>query len=303
MFAARNAFLTAAAATAPDTGTARASIVLPNPGRVVYPILPVLRQAMQGGKTPQRLSAADDPTKGAMTSIVLPNPTSLVYPVLGALRQPRTGQGVLVAASPVTPVATGAGTQVNGSPMTWTDTIPANADYAVLWVINRTSVASPTIAATIGGAGATLVSTLFNPASSGFFDNLLCYVLQRPPTGPSQTISFTTTNLLGVGGTIEYYRNVTSIGSAITAAAANSSATMSTPSSPNCMYSQAFSFIASALSQGFSAYNQTQRASQVAFTNIEPMIVGDAVGNGATLTFSATAGTATGWCGTLLPLL
>ena len=50
---------------------------MPNPGRVVYPVLPVLRQAMQGGKTPQRLSAADDPTKGAMTSIILPNASSL----------------------------------------------------------------------------------------------------------------------------------------------------------------------------------------------------------------------------------
>jgi hypothetical protein len=99
-----------------------------------------------------------------------------------------------------------------------------------------------------------------------------------------------------------YYRNVTSVGTPITATAANSSATMSTATSPNFMYAQSFTYEANSIGQGLSAYNQTQRSTQTTLTQILPLLIGDAAGNGATQTFSATCATSSGWGGIILPL-
>jgi hypothetical protein len=107
---------------------------------------------------------------------------------------------------------------------------------------------------------------------------------------------------MGVSANIVYYSNVTSVGTAVTALAVNSSATIGTPSVPKSVYTQCFSFIASGLGQGFSAYNQTQRSAQTAATNCEPLLIGDAAGTGATVTFSATCATTSGWGGIILPL-
>lgn len=297
MFAARNLLLTPSV-PAVAAGAAKTSIVLPNPGRVVYPLLPVLRQAMQGGKTPQRLSAADDPTKGAMNAIILPNAGSLVYPVLGALRHPRQGALALSSTS-VAYLAAGAGVAAFASSASFTDTIPSGTNCSLIWAeIGNTS----SFSASIGGVNATLVGNV--QVDNTFGPTIFCFSLRNPPTG-SQTVSVTQ----GGGNVLVietvHYANVSSIGTPVTIGLQTGQPSMSVSSTnPNGMYANGFTYNGAATGNTFSAYNQTQRyvLAEVSGTNT-PIIVGDAVGSGGTLIFSATRSDTTHqWGGLIVPL-
>lgn len=236
---------------------------------------------------------------------VLPRPaTSLV----GAQTQAGTVSSMLpkpiaavAGAKTVNFAAVGAGTAGSGTSISFTDTIPAGVGGTLVWVSHSSTVANPTVSAQIGSTSATLVSTIQAGTQSGNPSYLSCFAVLNPPTG-SQTVSFSTSsgNCIMAIDTV-HYAGVTSIGTPITMALQSGQPSMSVSSTnANYMYANAFSYTRSATGQTFSAYNQTQRWLNAAE---EPIVAGDAPGNGGTLTFSATrSNTTNNWGGIIVPL-
>jgi hypothetical protein len=263
---------------------AKTAIFLPNPGQVAYPILPVLRQAMQGGKTPQRRDATDDPTKGARTSIILPNAGSLVYPVLGVLRQPHQGAKVYSRAS-VTYDATGnASATVTAS---WTHAINGNAI-----VVFATTWNTATLTATVGGISA---PSLGFAGPFNTYGLLYAFAMMNPPTG-AQTVAFAG----GAGnfacGCSISYQNVSGFGTPQFTVVTGTPATASISATAGQMLAQAFADNNAV----YGSYNQTQRVNfpEVNSVNIG-LVVGDAP-SAPTVNFSAANSDTTGQSGSVV---
>jgi hypothetical protein len=280
-----------------------------------------LAVSLTGGQTfAATLAAALNPTNASLTGAMLPKGT-----ISGLLGQPAAlmsaGQrGPLAAslgkmsaalsgtASP-TWLATGTGSGQVTSPTTsisWSDTIPAGTAVAVLWIADY-AIGNTGMVATIGGTSATLTTSYpWGTDGAGGTYYIHCYTLLSPPTGSGKTIHFAngdTLNTVAPGGGIVYYNNVTSVGTPVTTNSAAAIASMSaTSTSSNQMYVECFSYVSSTVGTTFSAYNQTQR--YVAATDYNnPLLIGDSVGNGSTLTFSAhRTDTTFGWGGVIVPL-
>ncbi|HEY1411005.1 MAG TPA: hypothetical protein VGF36_02630, partial [Rhodopila sp.] len=145
--------------------------------------------------------------------------------------------------------------------------------------------------------------------SIGYFANLYCFTMLNPPTG-TQSFVATRANCYALSCATAYYSGVTSLGTPITNNSVGT-ATVSlaaTSTSTTTLYANAFTFLPTAAGDAFTAYNQTQRSPTTLATSpdggYDPLVFGDAIGNGATLTFSVhqsgTNGTAGG---IILPLV
>ena len=203
----------------------------------------------------------------------------------------------------------GNGGTYSNTPLTWVDTIPANTTYAVVWVSHFPASSSPGTAVTIGGAACSHApnSPFVYYNAGGWYYTIECFVLAAPPTGASKTVSVTkTSGGSGFNAEAIYYQSVDSVGTLIASNGdATTQPTMTVPySSPSKIYSQCFTYHATGSSQTFSDYNQSQRYLAQSGYFIDPLIVGDAYGNGGNLTFSATrSNTSYKWGGAVLPLI
>lgn len=200
--------------------------------------------------------------------------------------------------------ATGAGAASGTSPVSFTDTIPTDANCTLIWVSCGSSIASPTMAATLGGSAVTLVQSLNadNTGTQHLFLN--CYAVLRPPSG-SQAIAFTTTGSQNLVVNTVHYRNVSAIGTPVTLGVQAGQPSISVSSAPNYMYANGFTYIGTATGNTFTGYNQNQRYIKALLSTVNhPIVIGDAPGTGGSLTFSATrSNTTNNWGGVIVPLI
>lgn len=191
--------------------------------------------------------------------------------------------------------------------VSWVDTIPTATNFAVVWLSNMSTLTSPSVTVTIGGVSASQVSgsPYYFTFDGSYYYHVQCFVLANPPTGASKTVAVAKTAEGGnVSASAVYYSNVTGYGSVTTASGVsptNASLTVSGTDGRK-LYTQAFSYRTTG-SNSFSAYNQTQRFLATAANFTEPIIIGDAAGNGGSLSFTATRSETTyDWGGMALPL-
>jgi len=203
--------------------------------------------------------------------------------------------------------SSGVGGTASSTPLSWVDTIPSGTTYAVVWVSHFPSSSSPGTAVTIGGSSCTQApgSPFVYQTDGGYYYTLECFVLANPPIGASKTVSVTkTSGGSGFNAEAVYYQSVDSVGTMIpTNGDPTTHPSISVANSSTAIiYSNAFTYRSTG-SHTFSAYNQNQRYLATAGSYVEPLIVGDAYGNGGNLTFSATrSDTSYKWGGAVLPL-
>lgn len=191
----------------------------------------------------------------------------------------------------------------DASPLTWTETIPANAALVIVWVGDN-AANEANVGATIGGTPMVLSQENQIPAGGTGASFLRCFTMLSPPAG-TQTFRVTNDNSIGLIAATAYYRNVGSLGNTLTAHSMSESVTSSSPST---LYAQMFTYSMSGTGDTISGYNQTQRSPSSMLTGsgttYSPMVFGDALGNGGTLTFSASRSDTTYSAGSIiLPLL
>ena len=210
----------------------------------------------------------------------------------------------LETVSPPTWVGTGPGKSQGTSPLTYTDTIPVGTTYTLLFgQLLCASATLPTVSATIGGVTATLVDSAYISSNSGNYLYGVCLALANPPTG-SQTVSFTSNSILACAVNTVHYSGVGSLGPVSKIGQQAGQPSFSVGTDAKYGYAQAFLYAVAAAGNGFSSYNQNQRWTISAVLNVNgPLLIGDATGNGGTLTFSATRdNTTNGWGAIVVPL-
>lgn len=203
--------------------------------------------------------------------------------------------------------SSGIGGTYSGTPLTWVDTVPAGTTYAVVWISHFPGTATPGTAVTIGGTACAPVpgSPFVYQLDGGYHYSLECFALQDPPIGASKTVSVSkSSGGTGFNASALYYQNVDSVGTLVpTLGDPTTHPTISIlHSAPTTIYSNAFTY-RTAGSNSFTGYNQNQRYLGSSGSWVQPLVVGDAYGNGSTLTFSATrTDTSYKWGGAVLPM-
>lgn len=297
------------------TGTATAltsifgaprSIVLPNQGNRVYPILNTIRTAFQGGKTPTRPYADEhgDPTLGAKSKIILPNEGNRAYPLLHGFRlsasvNNRYSDVVLFDA--VGSAGTGP-----GSSWSWTHSVGSNASVLIVYLhfAYATSIGARTVK--IGTTSLTNVVSLLTANNvSGDYTYVEAWALTAPPIGASQTmtVSVASGSALGFAANSVSYQNVSQLGTPITNQAESTSLSSgSVTAQAYQMISQMFGYGLLAISS-LSAYSQTSRYSANSVSGQHgAVIIGDAPG-GSPVNFTATGSNTDYWGSIAIPLL
>lgn len=210
----------------------------------------------------------------------------------------------LETVSPPTWVGTGPGKAQGTSPLTFTDSIPVGTTYTLLFgQLLCASATLPTITTTIGGQSATLVDSVYASPTGGNYLYGFCFALANPPTG-SQTVTFTSNSILVCAVNTVHYSGVGSLGPVSKIGQQAGQPSFSVGTDAKYGYAQAFLYAAAAAGNGFSSYNQNQRWTISTVLNVNgPLLIGDATGNGGTLTFSATRdNTTNGWGAIVVPL-
>lgn len=222
---------------------------------------------------------------------------------------PARWAGVAVELMPSVPtyskptwVGTGGGVGHVGSTSSWTDTVPADANLAVLWVTSLPTTLSKRASATLGGTA--MVEVTGSPWQFELSGNQLqCFVLQNPATGPGKTVQVTWTGEYNINANMVYYGGVTSVGTASPAKGlASTNPSMTVASQTNHLYAQAFCYKPFAAGN-MAAYSANLRATWPNVSYDSPLAIGDAMGTGGTLAFTATrSDTAYMWAGAALDL-
>ena len=182
--------------------------------------------------------------------------------------------------------------------VSYTETVPANANCAVLIM---SALGSTAITASLGGSSMTAITPISVDAI-GY--TLQAFYLMNPSTGANKTLSITNTNPNYVQTSMIYYGGVTSVGSVTSLANQTAAAAaISVSSTLNHMYVNGLAFRPNAADNRFITYDQTLRYVGRNDANDVPILTGDAVGTGSTLTFNATRNnTASQWGGFILDL-
>lgn len=196
-------------------------------------------------------------------------------------------------------VGTGGGAYAKTNPgYSWIETVPADANLALLWVSEQPSDQGNTCTVTLGGTS--MVEVTGSPWTYDFtsgFMRLRCFALLNPSTGPNKTIAITSNVSNNFHAHIVYYGGVTSIGPAVfTRDTSGATVSTSVPNTAlNHLYAQAFAYRPADTSSTYSNYSGNQRAlhTNASPSYTQPILVGDQYGNGATLAISATRSNAT----------
>jgi hypothetical protein len=178
------------------------------------------------------------------------------------------------------------------SPVSWTETVPASANLAIVWFLDVVATVTPTPTATLGGTSMTLTQNFNMGTFSGsFVMYTYCFTMFNPPAGSKAfVVTEASTSGLGWGGTA-YYANVGTLGSITTITQSNASPILMnvTSTKQNILYAAAMGYGAVASGDSLNTFNQTQRCAAGCLTasaNSSPFVFGDAPGNGGTLNFS-----------------
>ena len=184
----------------------------------------------------------------------------------------------------------GAGATGSGSPVSFSDTVPAGTTCTLIWVAHYNSSGSPTITGSVGAKSAALIETTTCAANNN--SRISCLAVMNPSTG-TQTVSVTNSNPSGMVITTCHYSNVTAVGAwAENANQSPAACTVSaTSTDPRFAYCAGYSYGATGSTATFSGdFSGTQRfviAGGAAATN-PPMLVGDSYGNYGTLAETVT---------------
>jgi hypothetical protein len=130
--------------------------------------------------------------------------------------------------------------------------------------------------------------------------HLCCFVLQEPPTG-SQVITFNTTATY-VAVNVIYYKGVQAVGTLQSATGNSTSAAMNVvSSSQTTLYSVGATSLDTTM--GTSTTGFTQRAAIQFHGGVNyPILMGDGLGNGGTLSLSCSLSASAAWTIAALPL-
>ena len=187
----------------------------------------------------------------------------------------------------------------------WVETVPADANLALLWVSEMPSDQANNCTATLGGTN--MVEVTGSPwtmeIDSGYYMRTRCFALQNPTTGGNQTVSITNNVSNSFHAATVYYGGVGAIGpaDAYTRGAGGTTPTLAIPdTASNHLYALGFGYRGQDISSTFTAFSagSTMRAvhNNDSGGYTVPMGVGDAYGNGGTLTVTATRANSTyGW--------
>ncbi len=240
------------------------------------------------------LAAGDDyGNGGSLTISATRNGTTYPWQVAAVDLSP----AALPTYSTPTWVGTGVGYPHFTGNASWTETVPANANCAILIL---GVLGSTAITVTLNGTSMTAITPV--GVNAGAY-TLQAFRLLSPSTGASKTLSITNTNGNYVQASMIYYGGVTSVSTATSLANQTTSApSISTSSTTNHMYVNAFAHQASAVERWLT-YDQTLRWPGRYESSDLPIITGDAAGTGSTLAFNATHnGTTNQWGGIILDL-
>lgn len=187
----------------------------------------------------------------------------------------------------------------------WVETVPADANLALLWVSDMPSDQNNNCTATLGGTN--MVEVTGSPwtmeIDSGYYQRIRCFALQNPTTGGNQTVSITNNVSNSFHAATVYYGGVSAIGpaGAYTRGAGGTTPTLAIPdTASNHLYALGFGYRGQDNSSTFTAFSSgsTMRAvhNNDSGGYTVPMGVGDAYGNDGTLTVTATRYNSTyGW--------
>lgn len=187
----------------------------------------------------------------------------------------------------------------------WVETVPADANLALLWVSDMPSDQANNCTATLGGTS--MVEVTGSPwtfeIASGYYMRTRCFALQNPTTGPGKTVAITNNVSNSFHAATVYYGGVTAIGpaGAYARGAGGTTPTLAIPdTASNHLYALGFGYRGQDNSSTFTAFSAG--ASMRAVHNNDgggytvPIGVGDAYGNDGTLTVTATRYNSTyGW--------
>ncbi len=280
---------------------AKRSILLPNSGNYVYPILLPLRQAMAGGKILTRPHADEygDPGVGALTRIYIPNQANRTYPIL---RPFKLGNPILSTSSiPVVFDSSGAGT--TGATNNWSENHTISGNGVVLGIHGVCGISTvPVFTAKVGGSGGTpmvQLGTTFQYSTASAWYYLALFGLQTPPTG-LQAIAVTSTQTLQLAMDSISFSGVIGFGSAVTASGSSTSMSQTASAAPTQQIFQMFG--SNSAGTPNSGYNQTSVYNQSPGANNYPTTIGYAPGASG-VTFSASNSGITAWGGIAVPIL
>lgn len=187
----------------------------------------------------------------------------------------------------------------------WIETVPADANLALLWVSEMPSDQANNCTVTLGGTS--MVEVTGSPwtfeIGSGTYQRTRCFALQNPTTGGNQTVSITDNVSNYFHAHTVYYGGVTAIGpaGAYARGAGSTTPTLAIPDTvSNHLYAMCFGYRGQDANSTFTAFSagSTMRAvhNNDSGGYSVPMGVGDAYGNDGTLTVTATRYNSTyGW--------
>lgn len=195
-------------------------------------------------------------------------------------------------------VGTGVGYEHWTGNVSWTETVPTNANCAVL-IIGFLAAGAASV--TLGGSAMTAITPVVFQAGAY---TLQAFYLMNPSTGVSKTVSVTNANGNYANGVMLYYGGVGSVGSVTSLTNQTTAApAISVSSTTNHMYVNGLAFNAGAAGDRFLTYDKTWRYTGRNEYYDVPTMAGEAAGTGSTLTFNATRNNTTyQWGGFILDL-
>ena len=248
-------------------------------------------------RLPQRVNVGPQALRHAQRLLTLPSYTTGIPPAASLTE----------AFDAVSYQATGVGISHQAAPSgSWTDFIPATTNCAVVWM---SAMPGSNVSATVTIGGINVPAVSGNPfiydATSGY-NELQCFVLMNPPTG-TQTVTVTFSGTNYFHATSVYYSGVASVGSpTFVTGAAGTQPSQTVTSTAGKFYAQAFAYRPTDGNSTFTTYDPGGWLAL--FGNpgggySQPLVVGDAAGTGADITFSATRNsTSYPWGGVVIPL-
>ena len=248
-------------------------------------------------RLPQRVNVGPQALRHAQRLLTLPSYTTDIPPAASLTE----------AFDAVSYQATGVGISHQAAPSgSWADFIPATTNCAVVWM---SAMPGSNVSATVTIGGINVPAVSGNPfiydATSGY-NELQCFVLMNPPTG-TQTVTVTFSGTNYFHATSVYYSGVGTVGSpTFVTGAAGTQPSQTVTSTLGKFYAQAFAFRAADGNSAFTTYDPGGMLAL--FGNpgggfSQPLVVGDALGTGADITFSATRNnTSYPWGGVVIPL-
>ena len=217
---------------------------------------------------------------------------------IGCVRAPYLSPSALPTYSVPTWVGTGVGYEHWTGNVSWTETVPDNANCAVLII---SFLANAAASVTLNGTSMTAITPV--GVQAGAY-TLQAFHLMSPSTGANKTVSVTNSNGNYANAIMLYYGGVGSVGSVTSLANQTTTApAISVSSTTDHMYVNGLAYNPGAAGDRFLTYDKTWRYTGRNEYYDLALTAGEAAGTGSTLTFNATRNnTSNQWGGFILDL-